>query len=223
MITRVEEKKLFDLLKSLGFSNSDVRERLLKLEKYADHVIRWNKVHNLTGAKNLHEVYFHHLLDTFLLLIQESTLKIIRKAETIADLGAGAGFGGITLKILLPEKKISLIEPRKKRASFLRFVIADLELKEIEVLDKRAEEVKSSFEVVIARAFAEPLKTWLVAKEILADNGKLIIWISRKTYEEKAKNTIKKGMQDLKMSYCEVSFPETRRKTGFLVIEKAER
>lgn len=128
--------------------------QLEQLEKYYELLILWNKKMNLTGITEKEEVYLKHFYDS-------ATLNKgvdLTKFTTLCDIGTGAGFPGIVLKILFPNLSITLIDSLGKRISFLKEVKAKLGLKDIEIIEIRAEEyakkVREKYDIVTARAVA---------------------------------------------------------------------
>lgn len=129
-------------------------EKIEQLEKYYELLIEYNKVMNLTGITEKKEVYLKHFYDSL------TICKIIdlNKQENLCDLGSGAGFPGIVLKIFYPNLKITLIDSLNKRINFLNKVIEKLKLKDIEAIHIRIEDFSrqniEKFDVVTARAVA---------------------------------------------------------------------
>lgn len=132
-------------------------EKLEKLEKYYEMLIEYNKVMNLTGITKKEEVYLKHFYDSL------TIAKIIdlNKENTLCDIGTGAGFPGIVLKIFYPKLNITLVDSLNKRIKFLDEVIKELDLKKIETVHARMEEYAKEniekFDVVTARAVAAML------------------------------------------------------------------
>lgn len=127
--------------------DEDVLDRL---EKFARLLLHWNQRVSLTGASSLHEVLLDHVLDSL------AATAFVPEAGDAADLGSGAGFPGIPLAIVKPGTAFALVEPRRKRANFLREAIRELHLKNASVIESRAEEMSSryaqTFDLVTARA-----------------------------------------------------------------------
>ena len=127
---------------------------LNNLNKYYNMLVETSKVMNLTTIVELEESYIKHFYDSLLL----SKSVDLRKDLTLADVGTGAGFPGLVLKICYPNLKITLIEPIGKRCKFLQSVIDELGLNNIEVINQRAEDyikiARESFDIVTARAVA---------------------------------------------------------------------
>ena len=134
--------------------------QLLQLHTYYEMLVEWNKVMNLTGITEQEQVYLKHFYDSL------TICKVIdlTKEETLCDIGTGAGFPGMVLKICFPNLKVTLVDSLQKRLSFLQAVIDKLGLTNIEVVHARAEEyakdIREKYDVVTARAVA-PLNVLL--------------------------------------------------------------
>jgi 16S rRNA (guanine527-N7)-methyltransferase len=121
-------------------------ETISKLDRFTALLLEWNKIHNLTGAKDKRSVY-DNIIDALY------PIGFISFPKKILDVGTGAGFPGLVLAIALPNSNFVLSEPLKKRASFLRFVIMELELKNVKVEAKRVEELdEMPFDLITSRA-----------------------------------------------------------------------
>ena len=122
-----------------------------KLEIYYDYLVSENKKYNLTAITNKEEVYIKHFEDSL------SVDKIIEfnNITSICDVGSGAGFPGIVLKIKYPHLKLTIIEPTTKRCNFLSQLVLKLDLKDVIIINGRAEDMnnlRSSYDLVVARA-----------------------------------------------------------------------
>ena len=130
------------------------QKQLEQLNRYYELIVEYNKVMNLTGITEKEQVYLKHFYDSL------TIAKVIdlNKEESLCDIGTGAGFPGIVLKILFPNLKITLIDSLNKRIEFLKIVIKELNLNNIEAIHTRAVEYaiknKEKFDVVTSRAVA---------------------------------------------------------------------
>lgn len=121
---------------------------------YYEMLYETSKVMNLTTIVELEDAYIKHFYDSLLL----SKVLDLNQSLTFADIGTGAGFPGLVLKIVFPNLKVTLVEPITKRCKFLQSVIDKLNLKDIVVVNDRAENYikisRETFDVVTARAVA---------------------------------------------------------------------
>ncbi len=130
------------------------QKQLEQLNRYYELIVEYNKVMNLTGITEKDQVYLKHFYDSL------TIAKVIdlNKEENLCDIGTGAGFPGIVLKIIFPNLKITLIDSLNKRIEFLKIVIKELNLENIEAIHTRAEEYAKEniekFGVVTSRAVA---------------------------------------------------------------------
>ena len=165
--------------------NINITELQLKqLERYYELLVEYNKVMNLTGITIKEEVYLKHFYDSL------TIAKVIdlNNYETLCDVGTGAGFPGLVLKILYPNLKVTLLDSLNKRLNFLNIVIKELNLKNIETVHSRAEEYNKKFDVVVARAVA-PLNILLeYCIPITKVNG---YFLAMKGKNESANNALK--------------------------------
>ena len=129
------------------------KKQLDDLELYYKMLIEYNKHTNLTRITEEKEVYLKHFYDSLTL-----TKAINLYDQTLLDVGTGAGFPGLVLKIIFPKLKITLIDSLNKRIDFLKLIINKLNLKDIAVIHTRAEEFavnnRENFDIVTSRAVA---------------------------------------------------------------------
>ena len=159
--------------------------QLQQLERYYELLIEYNKVMNLTGITDKEDVYLKHFYDSL------TITKVIdlNKYNTLCDVGTGAGFPGLVIKILYPHLKITLLDSLNKRLNFLNVVIKELNLKDIETVHTRVEDYKKQFHIVVARAVA-PLNILLeYCIPITKVNG---YFIAMKGKNEEADNALLK-------------------------------
>ncbi len=148
----MNKKEFIQEINKLGIQLTD--EQLHQLDKYYQLLIEWNKVMNLTGITEEKEVYLKHFYDSL------TIAKVIdlTKEKSLCDVGSGAGFPGMVLKIVFPNLKVTLVDSLNKRIKFLTEVANELNLKDIALVHARAEDFaknnREKFDVVTARAVA---------------------------------------------------------------------
>lgn len=128
--------------------------QLKQLGDYYELLVEYNKVMNLTGIVEKEEVYLKHFYDSITL----SKIIDLNKETSLCDIGTGAGFPGLVLKIIFPNLKVTLVDSLNKRINFLNIVIEKLNLKDIDTIHIRAEDfartTREKYDVVTARAVA---------------------------------------------------------------------
>ena len=146
------QNSFIEELKKINIEVTD--EMLNQLEKYYEMLIEYNKVMNLTGITEKDEVYLKHFYDSLTL----NKIINLNEVKSLCDLGSGAGFPGIVLKIVFPQIEITLVDSLNKRINFLNEVIKKLGLKKIQTVSTRIEEYavlhEEEYEIVTARAVA---------------------------------------------------------------------
>lgn len=138
--------------KKLGLNLTD--KQLSQLEEYYNLLIEWNAKINLTRIIKKEDVYLKHFYDSLTL----SKVIDLNQDLSLCDIGTGAGFPGIVLKICFPNLKITLVDSLQKRINFLNEVIEKLSLKDIEAIHDRAEDYaknhREEYDIVTSRAVA---------------------------------------------------------------------
>ena len=125
-------------------------EQLNKLDIFYELLIEWNNKINLTTIISKEDVYLKHYYDSLTLIkVTDLTQK-----KTLCDVGTGAGFPGIVLKIVFPNLNITLLDALEKRVIYLNDIIKKLDLKDIKALHERGEFHKEKYDIVTARAVA---------------------------------------------------------------------
>jgi len=147
----IDRNRLRKMAESYQIAVSDMQ--LEQLDAYAGLLVEWNKVMNLTAITEPAEIEIKHFLDCML------AAKLCIDDDNIADVGTGAGFPGVVIKIMVPEVKMTLIDSLDKRLNFLYEVGSELGLK-MNYIHTRAEdaghlpELREQFTLATARAVA---------------------------------------------------------------------
>ena len=148
------------------------------IQKYKEHLYKWNKIHNLTGAKD------ENTLNNF---IYDSLypIKFLPQVTSLMDIGTGAGFPGMILALALPQTKVTLVEPLTKRASFLQFIKADLNLDNVKVVKKRVEEMQSEiFDIITSRAVTDTKMLLKLSENFRDKHSQLLFYKGEKVFDE---------------------------------------
>lgn len=151
-------KKLIEGAGKLGIEFN--ARQVKQFELYYRELIEWNRKMNLTAITDYVSVQVKHFLDSLTVTLAFPQEEMERPDFDMIDIGTGAGFPGVPLKILMPQPRLVLIEPTTKKTAFLRQIINRLELENIEILNSRAEEAahlspyREQFALVLSRAVA---------------------------------------------------------------------
>jgi len=148
------------------------------IQKYKEHLYKWNKIHNLTGAKD------ENTLNNF---IYDAVypIKFLPQVKSLMDIGTGAGFPGMILALALPQTQVTLVEPLTKRASFLQFIKADLNLDNVKVVKKRVEEMDSEiFDIITSRAVTDTKMLLKLSENFRNEHSKLLFYKGEKVFDE---------------------------------------
>ncbi|MGG3280372.1 16S rRNA (guanine(527)-N(7))-methyltransferase RsmG [Paenibacillus solani] len=148
------QKAFVDRLQEHGITVTE--EQLHQFESYYEILVEWNEKMNLTGITEREQVYTKHFYDSITLAFYVDMAEV----STMADIGSGAGFPGIPLKICFPHLKLTIVDSLNKRINFLKHVVDSIGLSGVELIHGRAEEVarkqgyRDGFDLVTARAVA---------------------------------------------------------------------
>ena len=150
---------------------SYTEEQIEAFSVFLAELRKWNRAYNLTGLQTDRDIVIKHFLDSLLFL------KVLPgDVQTVADIGSGAGFPGIPMRIMRPGLGIVLVEPSQKKALFLEHIRRTLKLEDIEVFNKRVEDVRGMLvDAAVTRALFSIREFINKAERILKENGMLIL------------------------------------------------
>lgn len=201
-------------------------EQMNQFLKYYDLLTEWNRFMNLTAITDYKEVIQKHFVDS-LSIIKAIDIKYLQKDKYLIDIGTGAGFPGIPIKIVFPKLKITLLDSLNKRIKFLNEVIGGLKLKDIEAIHGRAEDYarqekyREQYDVCVSRAVAN-LSTLSEYSLPFVKTGGYFISYKAENIEEEIKNsknavTLLGGNIDKIVRF---NLPDTDIKRAFIIIRK---
>ncbi len=158
-------------VEKLGFKVTD--KELSQLDIIYKTLIDTNKTMNLTRITDKEDVYLKHFYDSLTL----AKVYDLNKSQTLCDIGTGAGFPGLVLKIFYPNLDITLVDSLQKRVNYLNKLIEKLNLKGIKAYHNRAEDLikeRKKFDIVTARAVANLSKLLLWTMPLINKNGSFL-------------------------------------------------
>ena len=218
----IQGRKLLEQgLSQLNIQFTD--KQIEQFMKYYDLLIEKNKVMNLTAITDLNEIMTKHFLDSILI----SNVLDMFDYSTLVDVGTGAGFPGIPIKILFPHLKVTLIDSLNKRLKFLDDVISELELDGIETVHGRAEDLghndlyREKYDLCVSRAVANLSTLSEYCIPFVKKSGVFASYKASDSEEEinNSKNAIKiLGGSISKI--CEIDLPGTEVKRNIVIIKK---
>ena len=201
----------------IGFNE----EQIEKFYKYMQLLLEWNEKINLTAITDPKEIILKHFIDSL------TILKYIKKGAKVIDVGTGAGFPGIPLKILRDDINLTLLDSLNKRINFLKLVIDELKLKNVDTIHGRAEKIgknkryRESFDISFSRAVANlsTLSEYLIP---LVKIGGISISMKGSEIKEEIEKS-KKAITLLGGNINKIDFfelPQSDIKRNLIIIEK---
>jgi 16S rRNA (guanine527-N7)-methyltransferase len=172
-IIAIDNSQISAALSAFGIRPSS--DQVRQIREYIRILLKWNKLLSLTSITDPIEIVSRHFGESMF----ASTVLPVENCR-LADVGTGAGFPGLALKILSPGLRVTLIESNKKKCAFLSEVVRAINLSEVDVLPIRFEEMRAeagSFDIVTARALGgfPELLSW--AKHVLVERGHSVLWV----------------------------------------------
>ncbi|MFI3255819.1 MAG: 16S rRNA (guanine(527)-N(7))-methyltransferase RsmG [Psittacicella sp.] len=208
----LESDLYFKLLKDLKVKselmNISLTDKIAKkLISFIFYVNKWNKTHNLTSITDFNEMLTKHILDSI------SVNSHVAK-ENYLDIGTGAGFPGVPLAILNPDKKFYLLDGASKRINFIKYATAILDIKNVEAIHARMENYKSSvkFDGIFSRAVSS-------FENLIELSSHLVTQDRTKYYFLKANIDIKE-LESLKLNFFveDILIPGLNAKRSLVII-----
>lgn len=154
-----------------------------RLERYLALLTKWNEVYNLTAIRDPEQMVTQHLLDSL------PVLPYLSGAQTLADIGSGAGLPGIPLAVARPDLCVWLVESNHKKCAFLRQALLELGLSRVCIVQQRVEEWRpeTPVDVIISRAFSDLGEFIALTRHACAPRGRFLAMKGLYPHEELAK------------------------------------
>jgi len=199
-------------------------ERARKLLQYANELQKWNKAYNLVGrnlgAEGLTELY----IDAISPLCIRGLLD---GGKEVLDIGSGAGLPGIALYLMAGPFPLTLVEAQRKKITFLRHVCRQLGLDEIRLYPGRLEEMLkeedhlNAYEVGLARAVMDPLRLIKLARPLLCDGGRMVVFVGKADAERIRKASLSMNEKGLRLEAIKSTQRIVGKENYLAVVEKA--
>jgi 16S rRNA (guanine527-N7)-methyltransferase len=179
----LDKDKHIDLLRQtsqeVGVSLTTSKLELFWL--YLQQLLEWNKTFSLTGIRNPDDTIIKNFIDSL------TPLPYLDCSGRLLDIGSGAGFPSMPLKIACPELEVQLVEASRKKVSFIKHLIRTLGLKGVSVLHSRVEEMEQPerpFHTIISRAFRRPAPLLHLVSPLMESSTTLVAMLGPTTREE---------------------------------------
>ena len=211
----MNKEEFLEELAKIGIKPTE--EQLSQLDKFYHLMLEWNEKINLTRITAEKEVYLKHFYDSLTL----NKVIDLKNVNTLCDVGTGAGFPGVVLKIVFPNLRITLIDSLLKRVNYLNEIIKELKLQDIEAIHSRGEDYKGEFDVVTSRAVANIEKLVDYTMHLVSKNGVFVAMkgnIDKELTESVAKK-INKKYRIIKIE--KFTLPVENSERSLVVIKKA--
>lgn len=217
--------KLQDICKKINIEISD--KQVNQFNTYYEMLVEKNKVMNLTAITEKDEVIVKHFIDSIAVIPYLKEMDVLNNGISIIDIGTGAGFPGLPLKIMLPEIRFTLLDSLNKRVGFLNEIISELGLEDIEAVHGRAEDYainikyRECYDICVSRAVANLSTLSEYCIPFVKKNGLFISYKAGDSEDEinNSKNAIK--MLGGKIKKVEdFILPESDAQRVFVIVDK---
>lgn len=205
-------------LKNLGINYTS--KELDLLEKYYDFLVEYNAHTNLTTITEKEDVYNKHFYDSLMI----TQVVDLTKINNVLDIGSGAGFPGVVLKIFFPNIKLTLLDSNNKKTKFLTELIEKLGLKDVSIINDRAENYMknnlNSYDICVSRAVAYVDIISSLSTPFIKLDGKVLLMKGDFSSEE---FILKKYMKELNIKqFSEYEYQLNNQSRKIIIISKAK-
>jgi 16S rRNA (guanine527-N7)-methyltransferase len=166
------------LIRHLGGRVTINEEQISALDRHYQLLVKWNRVLNLTSIRNTEEAVIRHYCECLFFA------SLLPDSGRVLDLGSGAGFPGVPVAILHPEMRVTLLESHQRKAVFLKEATRDL--KNVDVVPKRAEDTSGTWDLVVSRA-VDPQEVLRQAPRLASRIGMLVGGADSLLFDERTK------------------------------------
>ena len=212
------------LINELNKLNINLSTNQIKqIDEFCKFLLAENKKYNLTAIKTYEEILLKHVYDS-LTIVQAIDLK---EGKSLLDIGSGAGFPGIILKIVFPHLQVTLLDSNHKKTNFLELVKKQLKLNNLEIINKRAEDYiknkRETYDLVTARAVANLNILIELAIPFLKINGLFIAMKGNIEEEIKSSNDVCPLLNCNIQKIIKFTLPIENSNRSLIIIEKLEK
>ena len=186
MVSRLDKDKLTNLLRqaSLEVGVTLSPPKLDSFWRYLQELLEWNRKFNLTAITDPADIVIKHFVDSL------TPLPYLKSSGTLLDIGPGAGFPSLPMKIAVPQLKVHLVDANRKKVSFQKHLIRTMKLRGATATHGRIEDLEPqeiSFQVLISRAFVRYESLLHVASPILCSGNTLVAMLGPITSEDQVR------------------------------------
>ncbi len=167
-----------EILISKGFEYINIpitQDIISKIGSYINIYLEWNSKFNISSIRTIKDILTKHFIDSIIAIPVIMDFNKVYPALRIIDLGSGGGFPGLAIKIACPNLKIDLAEVNKKKICFLKELILNLQLQDVQIVDSSIGKVSQKYNILLTRAFGNLKKIFLESKKYI-NNGMLVCY-----------------------------------------------